>query len=207
MCKTETVTLPPDAQRPECACGQPAAAAAPATGGRIAAAAYDLMMPEVRFPSSRVFAACGETMLRELALAQHVRMRNGELARMFPSDAKQFSRAVEKAADFLVESAGGPAAYTERHGGGCMRTRHFPFTIDERAREVWLSCLWLAFDDVCFPAECREEVWEWLEAMSVRMINRRTQKAQPIRYPFRIAGTVFGKPVPLGRRGTVVCPR
>jgi hemoglobin len=65
-----------------------------------------------------------------------------------------------------------------------MRRRHYPFTIDEAAREVWLRELWLAFDDVGFPAQLRREYWEWVEAFSIRMINRRTRRAQPRRFPF-----------------------
>ncbi len=65
-----------------------------------------------------------------------------------------------------------------------MRRRHCPFTIDEVAREVWLRELWLAFDDVSFPAQLRREYWECVEAFSIHMINRRTQRAQPQRFPF-----------------------
>lgn len=65
-----------------------------------------------------------------------------------------------------------------------MRKRHYPFTIDESAREIWLRHLWLAFDDVGFPVQIRQEYWEWVEPFSIRMINRRTQRAPPQRYPF-----------------------
>jgi hemoglobin len=65
-----------------------------------------------------------------------------------------------------------------------MRTRHFPFTIDEKARETWLLCLWHAFDEAKFPAAIRREYWDWMEAFSARMINRRTMKAQPTRFAF-----------------------
>jgi hemoglobin len=72
-----------------------------------------------------------------------------------------------------------------------MRKRHYPFTIDEAARDIWLRQLWWAFDDVGFPSQIREEYWNWVEAFSIRMINRRTQRAQPQRYPFREVPTTL----------------
>jgi hemoglobin len=66
----------------------------------------------------------------------------------------------------------------------CMRVRHFPFTIDERSRDVWLGELLHALIEVEFPSSLLEAYWEWVEPMSIRMINRRTSKAQPLRYPF-----------------------
>lgn len=65
-----------------------------------------------------------------------------------------------------------------------MRERHFPFAINERAREIWLLALLHAFDDVAFPDEVREEYWNWMEPFSIRMINRRTTKEQPRRHPW-----------------------
>ncbi|WP_077298460.1 hypothetical protein [Aquaspirillum sp. LM1] len=65
-----------------------------------------------------------------------------------------------------------------------MRTRHFPFTIDESAREVWLTLLWQAMQDTDFSSAAREEYWNWMEPFSLRMVNRRTTKAQPVRWAF-----------------------
>jgi len=113
---------------------------------------------------------------------------------LYPSDAERFAHAVKKAADYAVEATGGPAAFTPVNGNTCMRTRHFPFTIDEAAREIWLGQLWLSFDEVGFPAEVREEYWNWQEAMSIRMINRRTTKAAPRRFTFAQAADAFGAP-------------
>ena len=67
-----------------------------------------------------------------------------------------------------------------------MRTRHFPFAIDEKSRETWLLCLWRAFEQADFPRGVRREFWEWMEPFSARMINRRTTKAQPRRLSFEV---------------------
>ena len=42
----------------------------------------------------------------------------------------------------------------------------------------------MAFDDVGIPVEVRQEYWDWAEAFSIRMINRRTERAPLRRYPF-----------------------
>lgn len=177
-----------------CACNSGSASVV----GRIVDAATELVLPAVTFPSRRVMEVAGEEKLRQLVERHHALLAAGPIAEMFPADAALFSALVAKVADFVVETCGGGASYSTEHGNTCMRTRHFPFTIDESAREAWLEALFRAMDDVAFPAEAREEYWNWLEAFSVRMINRRTMKAQPVRIPFAIALLRFGEVAPEG---------
>lgn len=160
--------------------------------GRKVDAATELILPAVAFPSRRVLEIAGEQKLRQLVQHHHALLAAGPIAGMFPSDDDVLAALADKVADFVLESCGGVAAYSELHGSTCMRTRHFPFTIDETAREIWLAALFQAMTDVDFPIEVREEYWNWLEAMSVRMINRRTMKAQPARIPFVVAQLRFG---------------
>jgi len=43
------------------------------------------------------------------------------------------------------------------------------------------------------------ELWKWLESMSIRMINRRTTKEQPARWPFeRVRTTLEGRDAAVG---------
>lgn len=156
-------------------------------------AGHDLDFPPVPFPSKRVFAVAGEAMLRRLVRRHHERMRAGHLAPLFPAADEAFYAGTEKAADYIVEACGGPAGFARHGGPTCMRTRHFPFTIDEAARETWLAELWQTFAEVGFPAEIREEYWNWAEPFSLRMINRRTQRTQPPRYAFDLAGVALAR--------------
>lgn len=187
-----------------CACGGHAAGA-----GKTVDAATELVLPAVSFPSARVLQVAGEAKLRELVVRHHELLATGPIAAMFPADPAAFASLLAKVADFFVEACGGPVLYSPAHGNTCMRTRHFPFTIDETSREVWLAALFQAMEEVDFPLEVREEYWNWLEAFSVRMINRRTMKAQPARIPFVVAQLRFGKPagggLPCGV-GMRVCP-
>jgi truncated hemoglobin YjbI len=147
-------------------------------------AVQEFELPAVPFPSRRIFDGAGEECLRRLVRRHHENLRRSGVASLFPQDDAVFEALVSKVADYVVEACGGPARFTPAHGNTCMRTRHFSFTIDERARETWLICLWRAFDDVGFPQFLRREYWDWIEPFSARMINRRTMRAQPPRFPF-----------------------
>jgi hemoglobin len=164
--------------RPACSLQQ---ALTPSDELRWVGAGHDLDFPPVPFPTRRVLQRAGEATLRTLVARQHQRLLATPIAHLFPRDPAGFAQAIQRSADFVVQACGGSDDYTHRRGATCMRTRHLPFTIDEAGREHWLMALWWAFDDVAFPADVREELWNWLEAMSIRMVNRRTQRAQPER--------------------------
>ncbi|TCJ11650.1 globin [Parasulfuritortus cantonensis] len=144
----------------------------------------DLIFPAVPFPSKHVFAATGTDALRGLVRRHHDRLKATVVGALFPDDPRMFAMAVEKAADFVVEACGGPELFTPVHGPMRMRIRHFPVSIDEHAREVWLRELLASFDDVGFPEPVREEYWNWMEPFSIRMITRRTTREQPRRHPY-----------------------
>lgn len=185
MCEDDRIAA--SQPRHSCGCGGHAVSV-----GRTVDAATELLLPAVQFPSRGLLETVGEARLRKVVVRHHELLAAGPVAGMFPADPGVFAGLVAKVADFFVETCGGPANYTPVHGNTCMRTRHFPFTIDEGTCEVWLDALWCAMDEVDFPVEAREEYWNWLEAFSVRMINRRTMKAQPVRIPYADALLRFG---------------
>lgn len=166
----------------------------------------DMNFPPVPFPSRKVFAAAGEPLLRSLVQRHHERLRDTGIGHLFPKDDERFAAGIQKAADFMVEATGGPADPSRPQAQGCMRTRHFPFTIDEAARDIWLAQLLLAMEDVAFPDNVRMEFWNWVEAFSVRMINRRTTKAAPRRYSMEEAPAAL-QPFMTTPRRAVMCPR
>ncbi len=187
MCDGKRVTETSESH--SCACGGHAASV-----GKTVDSATELILPTVPFPSRRVIDGVGEAKLRQLVERHHALLAEGPIAGMFPADPAVFATLVNKVADFVVEACGGAASYSTEHGNTCMRTRHFPFTIDEAAREVWLAALFQAMEDVALPALVREEYWHWMEPFSVRMINRRTMKAQPARIPYAVAQLRFAAP-------------
>ncbi len=166
------------------ACQSGAGAFAVGSSIRWADAIPELEAPRVPFPSRRIFEVAGEQALRALVLRHHQRLSESALHGLFPADEAGFIAGVTRAADYVVETCGGPNYFTSRHGKPCIRKRHYPFAIDEEARDIWLHHLCLAFDDARIPMEVRQEYWDWAEAFSIRMINRRTQHAPLRRYPF-----------------------
>jgi hemoglobin len=120
--------------------------------------------------------------------------QNAEIGHLFAADDAVFAQRIKGIANFFVEACGGPSAYSAAEGDNvCMRTRHFPFEVDERAREIWLENLCIALTESDFPPAQRETYWTWLEAMSVRMINRRRTKTQPLRFTYSEAEARFGR--------------
>jgi len=166
-----------------CNCGGQGAVERPEVGRRVAAH-HELDMPEVPFPSARVLAVVGADRIRQLVRQHHGLLRASSIGHLFAADDLEFTALVERIADYVVEVCGGPVTFTQLNGPTCMRTRHFPFTIDENSREVWLEKLMQALEVTDFPKELRKEYWQWMESFSIRMINRRTTKEQPLRLPY-----------------------
>ena len=191
MCNSQPGTAARAAESGSCACGGQGDAAT-----RRVDAVQELELPAFAFPSPALLESVGEARLRQVVRRHHERLRFGPLAGLFPPEEAAFAELVARVADYVVESCGGAADYSSVHGSTCMRTRHFPFSIDESAREVWLEALFQAMVDIDFPNEAREEYWNWLEPFSVRMINRRTMKAQPARIPYVLARLRFAPQAP-----------
>lgn len=152
---------------------------------------FDLLFPPLPALSPAVFAAVGEAALRDLVHRHHDRLRRSSIGDLFPSDPKRFAVVVEHIATFMVETTRGSSQYVDTHGPVWFRTRHLPLTIDETARNVWLAALLATFEEVAFPEPARQEFWNWVEALSIRAITRRTMVGQPRRYALTEAPTAL----------------
>ena len=73
---------------------------------------------------------------------------------------------------FLRQYFGGPAEYSERYGHPQLRARHLPFTITRAARDVWLSHMMAAIDEVGIPEPHASVMRQYFEAFSIAMINQ-----------------------------------
>jgi hemoglobin len=153
--------------------------------------AFDLAFPPIPSPPPTLFAAVGEATLRALVTRHHDRLRDSSIGRLFPAEPDHFAAVVERIAQFVVEEAAGAARLAQAQGQTWLRAQHLPITIDETARNVWLAKLLLAFDDAGFPAAARPDYWNWMEALSILIINRRTMVTQPRRYPLADAATAL----------------
>lgn len=72
---------------------------------------------------------------------------------------------------FLTQFFGGPARYQEQRGHPRLRMRHFPFPINQAARDHWLEHMLDAIDGVGIPEPARTEMRDYFERGSTFMIN------------------------------------
>jgi hemoglobin len=142
-----------------------------------AEAKIDFIYPEVPFPSRNLYEQWGEDNLRAMVRYHHGLLRKCSIGDLFPADDAMFAFATEKTANFFVEALGGEKGYTPVHGHPALRMRHFHITIDEKGREIWLMMYKKTINDLQMPSSCIEEFWNWIEPLSIRMINRRTTVA------------------------------
>ncbi|MBN2721580.1 MAG: globin [Campylobacterales bacterium] len=141
---------------------------------RIVDPMIDLIYPPVPFPSNKIFKAMGEERIREMVWHHHRLLLKTKVGDLFPRNEEAFKMAVDKSADLFVEALGGYPIFTEQHGGFHLRMRHFKVPIDENDREIWLAMYKKTLKEIDFPKEHLEEFWNWIETLSIRMINRRT---------------------------------
>jgi hemoglobin len=72
---------------------------------------------------------------------------------------------------FLTQFFGGPPRYAQERGHPRLRMRHFPFSIDQKARERWLGHMLAAIDEVGIAEPARSLMREYFERASAHMIN------------------------------------
>ena len=145
----------------------------------------DFIFPEVRFPSKELYNILGEEKIRHMVTYHHDLLAKTKVGRHFPKEKAKFDETVEKAADFYVQALGGGNVFTDKHGEPHLRSRHFGAAIDEKDREIWLQVFKKVLKEIDFPKEHLQSFWDWIEALSIRMINRRTTFEAPKRVPLK----------------------
>jgi len=134
----------------------------------------DIIFPSVAFPSNKIFKTIGESRIREMVWYHHELLLKTKVGKLFPANKEAFKMTVDATADFFIEALGGENIFTSVHGEPKLRVRHFKIPIDENDREIWLSMYKKTLKEIDFPKEHLEEFWNWIEPLSIRMINRRT---------------------------------
>ena len=152
---------------------------------RIAEEKIDFIYPAVIFPTNKLYRLWGESNIRDMVFYHHRLLRKSSIGSFFSNDDTMFEFATKKTGDFFVEALGGEKVYSSVYGHPALRMRHFHMTIDEKAREIWLMLYKKTIKDLKMPAECIEEFWNWIEPLSIRMINRRTTVLDIPRFPFK----------------------
>ncbi len=73
---------------------------------------------------------------------------------------------------FLLQFFGGPRTYLEERGHPRLRMRHFPFAIDQQARDHWLAHMLNAVDQAGISEPARSRMREYFDRSSTFLINR-----------------------------------
>ena len=89
---------------------------------------------------------------------------------MYPQDLSDSRRNLSL---FLVQFFGGPRDYSDERGHPRLRMRHFPFAIDQQARDHWLRHMLAAIDSAGIPEPARSQMRNYFERSSEFLINRR----------------------------------
>jgi hemoglobin len=92
------------------------------------------------------------------------------LGAMYPKE--ELHAAEQRLRDFLIYRFGGPQRYIEQRGHPRLRARHFPFRIDQVARDRWMQLMNNAFAEVALPAEAEQLLRPFFEQTSTFMINQ-----------------------------------
>lgn len=112
----------------------------------------------------------GEEPLRAMVDAFYAKVESDALLRpMYPADLTESNRRLFL---FLVQFFGGPTRYSQERGHPRLRLRHFPFPIDQRARDHWLRHMLEAIDEAGIAEPARSRMREYFERSSAFLINR-----------------------------------
>ncbi len=73
---------------------------------------------------------------------------------------------------FLLQFFGGPTRYMQERGHPRLRMRHFPFPINQEARDHWLDHMLTSIDDVGIEEPARTIMRDYFIKSSTFLINR-----------------------------------
>ncbi len=88
---------------------------------------------------------------------------------LYPED--DLAPAARRLRLFLVQFFGGPGTYSDERGHPRLRMRHAPFRIDAQARDVWVTHMHAALDEVAIPEPARAALLDYFERTATAMIN------------------------------------
>jgi hemoglobin len=120
---------------------------------------------------SEVYSMIGSEGFTRLVAAFYRQVpQDGFLGPMYP--AQDFKGAEERLRDFLIYRFGGPQSYIEQRGHPRLRARHFPFSINQTARDRSMHLMNNALAEAALPVEAEQVLRKFFDGMSTFMINR-----------------------------------
>ena len=120
---------------------------------------------------TRVYGLIGENGFTRLVAAFYRRVPADDLlAPMY--DKRDLAASERRLRDFLIGRFGGPDTYIQSRGHPRLRMRHSPFTIDQRARDRWVTLMEQALDEVKLPPEPAALLRQFFHDSATFLINQ-----------------------------------
>ena len=85
--------------------------------------------------------------------------------------AADLSSTKEKLFKFLSGWLGGPDLFIQEYGHPRLRQRHFPFKVNQQARDQWVFCMHKALYEIAMPDELRKNIKQAIDDLAIHMIN------------------------------------
>lgn len=112
--------------------------------------------------------------IARLTAAFYRRVSTDDLLRpMYPEE--DLTGAETRLRDFLIFRFGGPPDYIVQRGHPRLRQRHFPFPIDQRARDRWVALMEQALDEVALPPPETAALCQFFQEVATFLMNRSSQ--------------------------------
>ncbi len=129
--------------------------------------------PQGPRPNPEIYAIMGEENIYKMLSDFYAELEKSPIRSLFPPDMEAASK---KSAAFFVGLLGGPPLYHLTYGPPRMRARHLQFKIDEKARQIWMTCFEItlknAEEKYGFPAKHLNNFMAFLKDFSAWMVNK-----------------------------------
>ena len=123
-------------------------------------------------PDAIVYQLISEEGFDRLTHAFYDRVKTDDiLLPMYSASDSNMEEARLRLRDFLIFRFGGPAHYIARRGHPKLRARHIPFTIDQRARDRWVSLMENALEESHLHPEADRILSDFFASTATFLIN------------------------------------
>jgi hemoglobin len=120
---------------------------------------------------TQIYPLIGEDGFARLVAAFYRRVPADDLLQpMYPK--QDFAGAERRLREFLIQRFGGPDHYSQRRGHPRLRMRHFPFKIDQAARDRWISLMEAALTEAKLPEPAVGPLRKFFHDAATFMINQ-----------------------------------
>ena len=128
------------------------------------------MEPGVSMEEQEIYSIIGEDGFRRLISAFYRRVPTDEVLGPMYKD-RDLREAEQRLREFLIFRFGGPGRYIEERGHPRLRMRHAPFSINQPARDRWMTLMNQALAEAAFAPEVEARLRNFFEGTATFMIN------------------------------------